>query len=93
MTGEALGTGGAGFASNFYNLNQQNLANALSFKTDTRGTFDADVAFSRYDYLKDIQCNPFTVTATGANFIDTGRIRRLDGTNWTTVVAEGKLKF
>jgi iron complex outermembrane receptor protein len=81
--------GGANFASNYYNLNQQNLANALSLKTNTRGNFDWDVAISRYDYLKDIQRNPFTVAAAGANFIDTGKITRLDGTNWTNADAKG----
>lgn len=80
---------GAGFASNFYNLYQKNLANALSLKTDTRGTFDWDIAVLRYDYLQDIQRNPFTVAATGANFIDTGRITRFDGTNWMTADAKG----
>ena len=80
---------GAGFASNYYNLLQQNVANALSLKTDTRGNFDWDIAISRYDYIKDIQRNPFTVAATGANFIDTGRVTRLDGTNWTTLDAKG----
>lgn len=81
--------GGSGFASNYYNLNQQNLANAFSLKSDTHGNFDGDIAVSRYDYLKDIQRNPFTVTATGTNFIDTGRITRLDGTNWTNADAKG----
>jgi iron complex outermembrane receptor protein len=81
--------GGSGFASNYYNLNQQNLANAFSLKTDTHGIFDGDIVLSRYDYLKDIQRNPFTVAATGTNFIDTGRITRLDGTHWTTADARG----
>jgi iron complex outermembrane recepter protein len=53
-------------------------------KTNTRGNFDWDLVVTRYDYLKDIQRNPFTVAAAGASFIDTGRIMRLDGTNWTT---------
>jgi iron complex outermembrane receptor protein len=55
----------------------------LSFKTDTRGVFDWDLAVSRYDYVEDIQRSPFTVTATGAGFSTNGRIARLDGTNWT----------
>jgi iron complex outermembrane receptor protein len=80
---------GAGFASNYYNLHQKNLANALSLKTDTRGAFDWDIALLRYDYLQDIQRNPFTVAATGASFIDTGRITRFDGTNWMTLDAKG----
>jgi iron complex outermembrane recepter protein len=81
--------GGANFASNYYNLNQVNLANALSLKTNTRGNFDWDIAVSHYEYLKDIQRNPFTVAATGASFINTGKIARLDGTNWTNADAMG----
>ncbi len=82
-------TAGAGFASGTYNLTQQDLGQALSLKTDTRGAFDWDVAVTRFDYLKDIQRNPFTVTATGVGFTDTGKIARLDGTNWTTADAKG----
>jgi iron complex outermembrane receptor protein len=80
--------GAAGFASNTYTLNQTNLANAVSLKTDTRGHYDWDVVVTRYDYLKDIQRNPFTVT-TGTSFTDVGKIARLDGTNWTTLDARG----
>ncbi len=80
---------GSAFASNTYNQNQQNLANALALKTDTHGKFDWDVVFTRYDYLQDIQRNPFTATPTGASFTDTGKIARLDGTNWMTFDAKG----
>ncbi len=80
---------GAGFASGTYNLTQQNLGQALSFKTDTRGAFDWDLVVTRFDYLKDIQRNPFTVTATGTGFTDVGKIARMDGTNWTTADAKG----
>ena len=58
-------------------------------KTDTRGSFDWDVAITRFDYLTDIQRNPFTVAATGTGFTNTGKIARLDGTNWTTADAKG----
>jgi iron complex outermembrane receptor protein len=81
--------GGSAFASGFYTIQQQNLAQALSLKTDTRGNFDWDVAVTRFDYLQDIQRNPFTVAATGVGFTSVGKIARLDGTNWTTVDAKG----
>jgi iron complex outermembrane receptor protein len=77
------------FASGYFNLDQQNLANALSLKSDTRGSFDWDLILTRFDYLKDIQRNPFNVTGTGASFIDRGRIARMDGTNWTTADTKG----
>lgn len=76
------------FASNSYSIAEKHLAQALSLKTDTRGAFDWDVSVSRYDYLEDIQRNPFTV-ATGANFSTNGKITRLDGTNWTNAEAKG----
>ena len=81
--------GGSGFASAYYNLSQQQLANAFTLKTDTRGALDGELVVTRFDYLKDIQRNPFTVTATGLGFTDIGRITRLDGTNWTTLDAKG----
>ena len=81
--------GGAAFASNYYNLKQIDLANAWTLKTDTKGPFDAEVVVSRFDYLKDIQRNPFTVATSGLGFTDAGRITRLDGTNWTTADAKG----
>jgi iron complex outermembrane receptor protein len=87
--GGSATVGGAGFASNYYNLNQVNLANAFTLKTDTKGLFDWDVVVSRFDYLKDIQRNPFTVMTSGAAFIDTGRITRLDGSNWENADVRG----
>jgi iron complex outermembrane receptor protein len=77
------------FANNYYNLKQTDLADSLSLKTDTGGAFDWDVAVSRFDYLQDIQRNPFTVTTTGTGFTNTGKIARMDGTNWTTADAKG----
>jgi iron complex outermembrane receptor protein len=80
---------GAGFAGAYYNLSQQQLANAFALKTDTGGALDGELVVTRYDYLKDLQRNPFTAAATGTNFTDVGKITRLDGTNWTTVDAKG----
>jgi iron complex outermembrane receptor protein len=73
---------GSGFASANFNWNEQHLTNAISLRTDTKGFHDFDIVYSRYDYLTDIQRTPFTVTATGANFTNVGKIARLDGTNW-----------
>jgi iron complex outermembrane receptor protein len=80
--------GGANFAAARFNLEQQQLANAFSLKTDTRGPLDGELVLTRFDYLKDIQRNPFTVGA-GLSFTDVGKIARLDGTNWTTLDAKG----
>jgi iron complex outermembrane recepter protein len=79
---------GANLATARFNLLQQQLANAVTLKTDTRGALDGELVVTRFDYLKDIQRNPFTVGA-GLNFTDVGKITRLDGTNWTTLDAKG----
>ncbi len=79
----------AGFASSYYTLTQKHLANALSVKSDTKGTFDFDLSASRYDYLEDIQRNPFGVIANSAAFTSYGRIARMDGTNWMNGDAKG----
>ena len=81
--------GVAGFASSYYTLSQKHLANAVSVKSDSRGVFDFDLAVSRYDYLQDIQRNPYGVVAGTAGFTTNGRITRLDGTNWTNGDAKG----
>lgn len=79
----------AGFANNNYIWDQTHLANALSLKSDTKGVFDFDISASRYDYLQDIQRNPFSVLPNSASFTPYGKIARLDGTNWMNGDAKG----
>lgn len=79
----------ASFASGYYTLTQKHLANALSVKSDTKGTFDFDLSASRYDYLEDIQRNPFSVLPSSAAFTTYGKIARMDGTNWMNSDAKG----
>jgi len=79
----------SGFASNYYTLNEQHLANAVSIKSDTKGTFDFDLSASRYDYLQDVQRNPFNVVPGSASFTPYGSIARMDGTNWMNGDAKG----
>jgi iron complex outermembrane receptor protein len=79
----------AAFAGNYYTLNEKHLANAVSIKSDTKGTFDFDVGVSRYDYLEDIQRLPFSVVKDSAAFTPYGKIARMDGTNWTNADAKG----
>jgi iron complex outermembrane receptor protein len=78
-----------GFASNYYTWNQKHLANAVSIKSDTKGTYDFDLSVSRYDYLEDIQRLPFSVLPGSAAFTPYGKIARMDGTNWTNADAKG----
>ncbi len=81
--------GVSAFASNRYTWDQTHLANAISLKTDSKTTFDFDISASRYDYLQDIQRNPFSVLPTGTGFTPYGKIARLDGTNWMNGDANG----
>jgi iron complex outermembrane receptor protein len=79
----------AGFASNFYTIGEKHLTNSVSLVSDTKGAFDFDISASRYDYLQDIQRNPFSVIANSAAFTTYGKIQRLDGTNWMNGDAKG----
>jgi iron complex outermembrane recepter protein len=83
------GTPGAGFASNKYIWDQTHLSNAISLKSDTKGTWDFDLSASSYNYLQDIMYNPFTVAANGVGYSTNGKVTRNDGTNWQNVDAKG----
>jgi len=81
--------GQSGFASNKYTWDQTQLSNAVSVKSDTKGTYDFDFSASSYNYLQDIMRNPFTVAASGIGFSEVGKITRNDGTNWQNADAKG----
>jgi iron complex outermembrane receptor protein len=88
-TGAATFGGVSSFASNQYAWNQTHLSNSVSLKSDTRGVFDYDLSASTYNYLQDIQLNPYTVTPTGVGFSQNGKVTRNDGTNWQNADAKG----
>jgi iron complex outermembrane receptor protein len=77
------------FASNMYIWDETHLSNAVSIRSDTKGIFDFDLSASSYNYLQDIQLNPFTVTPTGVGYSTNGKITRMDGTNWQNADAKG----
>jgi iron complex outermembrane recepter protein len=89
----------AGFASNKYVWDQTHLSNAISLKSDTKGTYDFDFSASTYNYLQDIMYNPYTVspytvaggvvTSQGNGYSENGKVTRNDGTNWQNVDAKG----
>jgi iron complex outermembrane receptor protein len=91
--------GVSSFASNKYIWDQTQMSNAISLKSDTKGTWDFDLTASSYNYLQDILLNPFTVTpykvtggvvtSQGNDFSTNGKITRNDGTNWQNVDAKG----
>jgi len=81
--------GQAAFANNKYIWDQTHLSNAVSLKSDTKGVFDFDLSASTYNYLQDIQLNPFTVASQGVGYSLNGKITRNDGTNWQNADAKG----
>ena len=81
-TGAPTSAASRAFASNEYTWNQTHMSNAVSLKSDTKGMFDFDLSASSYNYLQDIELNPYTVTPTGLGFSQNGKITRNDGTNW-----------
>src|SRR3984957_8098756 len=88
-TGAPTFGGVSGFASNKYTWDQTHMSNAVSLKSDTKGTYDFDFSASSYNYLQDIMLNPFTVAASGIGFTENGKITRNDGTNWQNTDAKG----
>jgi len=88
-TGLPTFAGNSGFASNKYSWDETHVSNAVSIRSDTKGIFDFDLSASSYNYLQDIQLNPFTVTTTGAGYSLNGKITRMDGTNWQNGDAKG----
>ena len=52
------------------------MSNAVSLKSDTKGVFDFDLSASSYNYLQDIQLNPFTVATSGIGYSQNGKITR-----------------
>jgi iron complex outermembrane recepter protein len=77
------------FASSKYIWDETHLSNAVSIRSDTKGVFDFDLSASSYNYLQDIQLNPFTVAATGVGYSLNGKITRMDSTNWQNADAKG----
>ncbi|MDE2379404.1 TonB-dependent receptor [Bradyrhizobium sp.] len=88
-TGQPTFAGISSFASAKYVWDQTHLSNAVSLRSDTKGTFDFDLSASSYNYLQDIQLNPFTVAPTGVGYSLNGKVTRMDGTNWQNADAKG----
>lgn len=89
-TGAPTFGGVSGFASNEYIWNQTHMSNAVSLKSDTKGVYDFDISASSYNYLQDIELNPYTVTGASASagYSENGKITRNDGTNWQNADAK-----
>jgi iron complex outermembrane recepter protein len=79
----------ASFANSKYIWDETHMSNAVSLKSDTKGVFDFDISASSYNYLQDIQLNPYTVTNNSLGYSLNGKITRMDGTNWQNADAKG----
>ena len=90
-TATALPTfaGLSGFASSKYTWDETQMSNAVSLKSDTKGTFDFDLSASSYNYLQDIMLNPFTVASAGVGYSLNGKVTSMEGTNWQNADAKG----
>jgi iron complex outermembrane recepter protein len=88
-TGAPTFGGVSGFAGNKYTWDQTHMSNAVSLRSDTKGTYDFELSASSYNYLQDIMVNPFTVAPSGVGFTENGKITRNDGTNWQNADAKG----
>jgi iron complex outermembrane receptor protein len=89
VTGQPTFGGVTGFASNKYVWDQTHMSNAVALKSNTKGVFDFDLSASTYNYLQDIMLNPFTVASSGVGYSLSGKITRMDGTNWQNADAKG----
>lgn len=87
-TGLPTFAGISSFANNKYTWDETHVSNAISLRSDTKGTYDFDLSASSYNYLQDIMLNPYTVSATGAGYSANGKITRNDGTNWQNADAK-----
>lgn len=88
VTGLPTFAGISSFANSKYIWDQTQISNAVALKSDTKGVFDFDLSASSYNYLRDIQTNPFTVGA-GTSYSLNGKVTRMDGTNWQNADAKG----
>ncbi|MBR0715767.1 TonB-dependent receptor [Bradyrhizobium liaoningense] len=89
-TGLPTFAGISGFASSKYIWDQTHVSNAVSLRSDTKGVFDFDLSASSYNYLQDIQLNPYTVVPSpGLGYSLNGKVTRMDGTNWQNADAKG----
>jgi len=86
--GQPTFAGQSGFATGFYDLIQKHTAHSLTLRSDTKRTWDFEVAGTMYDFGKDEQRSPTSASATGTTFGEPGRIAVLDGTAWKTLDAK-----
>ena len=88
-SGRPTFAGQSGFATGFYDLDQRQLAQSLSLRTNTRRDWDAEVVGAWYRFDKDQQRFPVTASSADTTFANAGRVAVLDGTGWSSVDVKG----
>lgn len=66
----------------------EHFMHGLSIKSNTRGTWDWEVAASLYDYARDAVRTP-TIVVANPNITGAGRLTDQRGTGWNSVAAKG----
>ena len=84
-SGQATFAGVAGFASGFYNWVEEHSMQSLALKSSGKGDWDWQAVGSLYNFDKDTQKLPSTVSAAGTAFGAAGKVAILGGTGWSTL--------
>jgi iron complex outermembrane recepter protein len=84
QTGNPTFAGQSGFATGYYNLDQEHSAQILSLRSDTKGKWDFELIGTHYSFDNDRQRSPAAAAANTDTFSVAGRMAVLDGTGWAT---------
>jgi iron complex outermembrane receptor protein len=88
-SGQPTFAGQAGFASGFYDIQQQHTAQSLSLRSSTNHRWDFELVGTTYNFGKDQQRTPTAASSSDESFSAPGRVAVLDGTGWMTLDAKG----
>ena len=91
-SGQPTYAGQTGFATGLYHLDQRHTAHALTVRTDRRKSWDVELVGSTYRFDFDQQRMPASVSPSGTDFGQAGRVSTLDGTGWATLDLKGSWK-
>ncbi|MSR06796.1 MAG: TonB-dependent receptor [Gemmatimonadetes bacterium] len=81
--------GQAGFASGYYNMDQQQTSHSVTVRSDTRKDWDFEFAGAYFHFDKDRQTVPTTSAAADTTYGTPGRVSIAAGTGWYTADAKG----
>jgi len=66
----------------------EHIMQGLSLKTHARGSFDWEIALSKYDYVRDLVRTP-TVAVPDPDTVGQGNVTDLHGSGWNTMALKG----